>query len=135
MYRSILVPLDGSSFAEQALPVAADIAIRAKATLHLVLVHQAPAVVAGPGEPVVLDPGIDHQLRGEEGGYLATVQRRLAEGDAPLPVVTTVIEGPVADAVADYARLHAVDLVVMTTHAAGCRASRFPASPNRRARR
>ena len=63
MYRSLLVPLDGSSFAEQALRVAADIAARAKATLHLVLVHQASAVVAGPGEPVVLDPAIDQKLR------------------------------------------------------------------------
>jgi len=118
MYRSILVPVDGSSFAEQALPVAADIAMRAKATLHLVLVHQAPAVVAGPGEPVVLDPGIDHQLRGEEGGYLVALQRRLAQGDASR-VVATVIEGAVADAVAGYAREHAVDLVVMTTHGRG----------------
>lgn len=118
MYRSILVPLDGSSFAEQALAVAVDIATRAKATLHLVLVHQASAVVAGPGEPVVLDPGIDQQLRGEEGGYLATVQSRLAKDDA-LKVVCTVIEGPVADAVAAYAHDHAVDLVVMTTHGRG----------------
>lgn len=118
MYRSILVPLDGSTFAEQALSVAADIAARAKATLNLVLVHQASSVVAGPGEPVVLDPGIDERLRSEEGGYLAMVQGRIARGDT-LKVVTQVIEGPVADAVAGYAHDHAVDLVVMTTHGRG----------------
>ncbi|MFL5506421.1 MAG: universal stress protein [Gemmatimonadales bacterium] len=118
MYRSILVPLDGSTFAEQALPVAADIAARAKATLHLVLVHQATAVVAGPGEPVVLDPGIDERRRGEEGGYLARLQGLVAHGDA-VQVVSQVIEGPVADAVAHYAHAHAVDLVVMTTHGRG----------------
>jgi nucleotide-binding universal stress UspA family protein len=118
MYRSILVPLDGSSFAEQALAVAADIAVRAKATLHLVLVHQAASVVAGPGEPVVLDPGIDQQLRGEEGHYLASVQARLAK-DETLKVVVAMIEGPVADAVSSYAHDHAVDLVVMTTHGRG----------------
>lgn len=118
MYRSILVPLDGSTFAEQALPVAADIAVRAQATLHLVLVHQASSVVAGPGEPVVLDPGIDERLRSEEGGYLETVRGLVARGDT-VKVVTQVIEGPVADAVAGYAHDHAVDLVVMTTHGRG----------------
>jgi nucleotide-binding universal stress UspA family protein len=118
MYRSLLVPLDGSSFAEQALRVAADIAARAKATLHLVLVHQASAVVAGPGEPVVLDPEIDQKLRGEEEGYLGSVRQLVGKGDA-VQVVTQVVEGPVAESVARYAHDHAVDLVVMTTHGRG----------------
>jgi nucleotide-binding universal stress UspA family protein len=118
MYRSILVPLDGSRFAEQALYAAAEIAQRAKATLHLVLVHHASSVVAGPGEPVVLDPGIDERLRGEERGYLDAVRPRVAYGDM-VQVVTQVIEGPVADGIAGYAHDHAVDLVVMTTHGRG----------------
>jgi nucleotide-binding universal stress UspA family protein len=118
MYRAILVPLDGSSFAEQALVVAADIAVRAKATLHLVLVHQSAAVVAGPGEPVVMDPGIDERLRGEEQGYLANVHSLVARGEE-LKLVETVLEGPVAESLAQYAHDHAVDLVVMTTHGRG----------------
>ena len=118
MYRSVLVPLDGSSFAEQALPTAADIARRAGATLHLVLVHQDSTVVAGPGEPVVLDPGIDRQLRHEEDGYLELVRARLAQGDS-LRAVAMVLEGPVADAITTYAHEHAIDLVVMTTHGRG----------------
>jgi nucleotide-binding universal stress UspA family protein len=118
MYRSLLVPLDGSAFAEQALRVAADIAARAKATLHLVLVHQASSVVAGPGEPVVLDPAIDQKLRVEEHGYLDSVHELVGRGDA-VKVVTQVVEGPVAESVAAYAHDHAVDLVVMTTHGRG----------------
>jgi len=39
MYRSLLVPLDGSVFAEQALPLALDIARRADATISVVQVH------------------------------------------------------------------------------------------------
>ena len=34
MYRSLLVPLDGSSFAEQALPLALEICVRSGAALH-----------------------------------------------------------------------------------------------------
>ncbi|HEX5632433.1 MAG TPA: universal stress protein [Gemmatimonadales bacterium] len=118
MYRAILVPLDGSPFAEQALAVAADIAVRAGATLHLVLVHQGSAVVSGPGEPVVIDPGIDERLRGEERGYLGHVHARVAPG-GELRLVETVLEGPVAESIAHYAHDHAVDLVVMTTHGRG----------------
>jgi nucleotide-binding universal stress UspA family protein len=39
MYRSILVPLDGSLTNERALPVASAIARRCGATIHLALVH------------------------------------------------------------------------------------------------
>ena len=39
-FRSILVPLDGSPFAEQALPLAARIADRTGAKLRLALVHE-----------------------------------------------------------------------------------------------
>ena len=39
MYLSLLVPLDRSSFAEQALPLALSIARRANARLDLVEVH------------------------------------------------------------------------------------------------
>jgi nucleotide-binding universal stress UspA family protein len=40
MYRSLLVPLDGSAFAEQALPLTLGIARRAGAALNVVQVHQ-----------------------------------------------------------------------------------------------
>ena len=40
MYRSLLVPLDGSAFAEQALPLALSIARRAGATISVVQVHE-----------------------------------------------------------------------------------------------
>src|SRR5947209_15841020 len=40
MYRTILVPLDGSKLAEQALPLAVSIAKRAHANLRFARVHQ-----------------------------------------------------------------------------------------------
>ncbi len=118
MYRTILVPLDGSAFAEQALPVASELAARSKATLHLVLVHQAATVLAGPGEPVVLDPAIDERLRREELGYLASM-KQLVSKQGPVTIVEALLEGPVAPAVAEYAAAQHADLVVMTTHGRG----------------
>jgi hypothetical protein len=48
MYRSILVPLDGSSFGEHALPLALSIARRANAHLQLVRVHSVLDAVYAP---------------------------------------------------------------------------------------
>ena len=47
MYRSLLVPLDRSLFAEQALPLALNIARRAGARLDLVAVHALRASISG----------------------------------------------------------------------------------------
>jgi nucleotide-binding universal stress UspA family protein len=116
MYRSLLVPLDGSAFAEQALPLAAELAARSGATLHIVLVHHSTAVVPGPGEPVVFHPDVDNATRGQEQGYLTTVSTPLA---GTLRVVTRLLEGPIAESIADYARTSAIDLVVLTTHGRG----------------
>jgi nucleotide-binding universal stress UspA family protein len=117
MYRSLLIPLDGSSFAEQALPMAVEIAVRSGAALHIVLVHKAIAVVPGPGEPVVLDPVVDDASRRQEEEYLATVSKPLT--GKRLHVVTSLLDGPTAQAIGDYARARAIDLVVLTTHGRG----------------
>ncbi|MBP2647831.1 MAG: UspA domain protein [Gemmatimonadetes bacterium] len=118
MYRSLLVPLDGSSFAEQALPMAVEIAVRSGATLHLVLVHNSIAVVPGPGEPVVLDPAVDDASRRQEEEYLASVSRPLT-GQGVRQVVTRLLDGPTAETIATYARASVIDLVVLTTHGRG----------------
>ena len=47
-FRSILVPLDGSSFAEQAVPLASRIAQRAGGKLRLALVHRLPSAPIDP---------------------------------------------------------------------------------------
>jgi nucleotide-binding universal stress UspA family protein len=118
MYRSLLVPLDGSAFAEQALPMAAELAARSGASLHIVLVHNSTAVVPGPGEPVVLDPAIEHQVRLQEEAYLGSVSGPLSS-DGRFPVVTRLLEGRAAHTIAEYARSSAIDLVVLTTHGRG----------------
>lgn len=116
MLRHVLVPLDGSTFGEHALPMAASLARKAGAVLHLVHVHQMvpPATVAGVA---VLD-AIDLHLRQDEQAYLADVARRVTE-KFPLQVQTALTEGEVPVSLREYSRSHDVDLVVMSTHGRG----------------
>src|SRR5690349_17614894 len=60
MYRSILVPLDGSPLSEYALPTAYDIACRSGATLGLLHVHQCvtPTPIYVEGMPVIDERGL-----------------------------------------------------------------------------
>jgi hypothetical protein len=69
MIRSILVPLAGSPFGEQALPLAMEIARRAHAAVHLAHAHVP-----------VTDAYTANELRvaWEEGGREVTESRRLA---------------------------------------------------------
>src|SRR5437763_1536321 len=120
MIRSILVPLDGSDFAEHALPLAAALARRADATLHLAEVHHRtpPATVDSPAALDVMDL----HARQDEQVYLADVVRRLGNGDVPPPRTKTALlfaGGDVCVALKDYAGRESVDLVVMATHARG----------------
>src|SRR5262249_9647998 len=113
---SILVPLDGSTFGEHALPLAASLARRANAVLHLVHVHQAipPATVAG----VAIMDTLDLHLRQDEQAYLADVGRRLGEVN-PIRVETALLEGEVEPAIRAQAARVEADLVVMSTHGRG----------------
>jgi nucleotide-binding universal stress UspA family protein len=117
MYRAILVPLDGSAFGEQALPVALSIARRAGATVRLAHVHVAersPFVdrLALPGDAV------DLQARAAERAYLDRhAQWVAASQDIPIDVV--LLDGPVAAALGDHAQAAGVDLIVMSTHGRG----------------
>ena len=117
MYGSLLVPLDGSSFAEQALPLAAEICSRSGAVLHLVLVHDSLAAVPVYGEPVFLDQSIERASRQREADYLEAVARPfIGHG---IVVRTRLLEGPVAHALVGYARTSGIELVVLTTHGRG----------------
>jgi nucleotide-binding universal stress UspA family protein len=115
MFRSIMIPLDGSSLSEQALAVAADL-VRASAD-QLILVH-----VHSPSSdtPIIMEgmPVIDDQLRSlaadHERAYLELHADRLrADG---LTVDVRRLEGPTAASLTGYARGNAVDLIVLTTH-------------------
>jgi len=119
MLRSILVPLDGSDFAEHALPIAASLARQAGATLRLARVHVPITAEAAMG--VVIPDPYGLRERQEEQAYLDGVARRLREKVSPTPLTleTALLEGDVVAALTDHARAGSVDLVVMATHARG----------------
>jgi nucleotide-binding universal stress UspA family protein len=113
----MIVPLDGSQLAEQAVPVAAALARAADAELHLVHVH-----VATSAEPIHVEglPVVDEHLRPRwrehAQAYLDQARHRLASGDR---VSTVLLEGPIAPALASHARARGASLVVLTTHGRG----------------
>ena len=116
-FRSILVPLDGSALAEQAVPLAASIAQRARGKLHLTLVHQlgsAPVDAAA----AKLFTSIELATRKSERAYLRGIQARLREGGTRLSSAVTLTGAPGSE-LARYVREVGIDLVVMATHGRG----------------
>jgi nucleotide-binding universal stress UspA family protein len=122
MFRSVLVPLDGSPFAEYALPLAASVARRAGAPLRLAQVMHplsdqffwAPE----PGDPLGVE--LRAQTRSRAQAYLEDAGRRL-QGAGAVPVVCDVVEEGegVAESIRGDVLRGGADLVVMTTHGRG----------------
>ena len=124
MTGRILVPVDGSPFAEQAIPVAASIAGRTDAALELVLVHDVSVSVATWNVSAIAMPSFPQVPRAEaepviamRADYLLHLTDRV-KGEFAADIRSTLLEGSVVDALTDYANANA-DLVVMTTHARG----------------
>ena len=113
--QSILVPLDGSSLAEEALPLAQAIAERSRAKLKLVLIHE-PHILMEPGPAY---SKVELAMQKADRDYLKSVTTRL-RSVLGRSVSSAVLQGiPVAQTLASYARELGVDLVVMTTHGRG----------------
>jgi nucleotide-binding universal stress UspA family protein len=127
MYRSILVPLDGSPLSEYALPAACDIARRSGAALRLVHVHMrtTPDPIYVEGLPVI-DESTQSLDTDHERAYLERIRDRIIDQHGLR--VTIAIHDPVsdgerdmtiADALAADAASTDTDLIVMTTHGRG----------------
>jgi nucleotide-binding universal stress UspA family protein len=115
--RSVLVPLDGSHFAESALPVALDLARKARASLRLVMAHD-PAMALVTSDAPGAWTGLDEpDLREQEREYLAGLA-----GDIRIHGETIeyeLIDGRPGPALAEKITLAAPDLVVMASHGRG----------------
>lgn len=117
LFRSILVPLDGSGLAEQALPFALAIAERGRSKIKLVLVHEPPTTILGP-EDAELYARVEVAALRAEREYLKGVIQRFRGGTAQA-LSSAVLKGKVAGTLARYASETRADLVVMTTHGRG----------------
>ncbi|MGQ9548306.1 MAG: universal stress protein [Roseiflexus sp.] len=109
MCRSILVPLDGSAFSEHALPLALSVARRSGAQLYLA--H----VLSGRGG---LINGADRVTAASRTVYLERLAQQIEQQSVHSPI-TSILTGPVADTLLDYARSIRCDLIVLTTHGRG----------------
>jgi nucleotide-binding universal stress UspA family protein len=129
MYRSLLVPLDRSWFAELALPLALDIARRANGRLHLVEVHSLYFLEDIHGGWLPFEPDRDAERKRQEQHYLDATAK-WATCVSPVSVTAGVLSGSavlpstVADSILERAHTGKADLIVMTTHGRG-RLSRF----------
>jgi nucleotide-binding universal stress UspA family protein len=111
--RNILVPLDGSAFAEQVLPLATGLAHATAARLRLVTVHG-----LGSSEEllrVVVDSRFITTLAAVEEEYLTKLSARIRE-EHDLEVDAVLLPGSNVRVLSAYVRREAIDLVVMSTH-------------------
>lgn len=119
MFNEIVVPVDGSSFAELALPVALGIACKSGGEVRLVTVIT----------PLPLDQAKDDGVSVEEGrillakshaeSYQAELQKRVILSGCDVPISCHVETGPVVQRLDEHARGAQADLLVMTTHGRG----------------
>lgn len=117
MYKHILVPLDGSDLAEQAVVEARKlVAPNTEVTLFQVI--RLPLPVMSPDVGLSMPVIEMDDLMSEAMSYLNKVAAELAaEG---IDVKCDVVEADnVADAITEYARSHGIDLIVKTTHGRG----------------
>jgi nucleotide-binding universal stress UspA family protein len=120
MHRSIVVPLDGTSFSERALGPVARVAAATGASVHLVRVtDESNTGSAYPAEGVGLPTTGGPQTNGAgASAYLEEVGSRLAAA-CGATVRTRALTGPVARAILEYADRTGADGVALSTRAPG----------------
>lgn len=120
--NSILVPLDGSTIAEQALPHA--VALGEALGLKVILVRATPSAqdytlhfASRVSYPFSHIQDLSKKADGAAWGYLDTVCEKLRQQGVPL-VESRLIHGDPASSIIDMAREVRDSMVVMTTHGA-----------------
>lgn len=120
MSHTVIIPLDGSKLAEQALPLGISVAQQMDSTLQLVQVipsaNQSFNYLSTPdGHMMPID--IVETFRANAQRYLEQKKTQLLE--AGIAVETTVIEGDIAPAIANFANQEEAAYLVMSTHGRG----------------
>lgn len=109
MFKKLLVPLDRSPLAEQAIGQAAAIARASQAEIDLALVHQ-PFPFNGYS-----DAPWNVEAWSEEQQYLATIAAELTSGSS-VPVTYAALKGEPVEMLCQHIKDVQADLVVMTSH-------------------
>lgn len=111
MYKHLLVPLDQSELAEQALPHAAEVAEAMQAQISLISVVAVLDTEAMKMAGAALDWETEVEVRGE---YLQGLAGRLAAQG--LTCHQEVLTGDIGEEILRYAEDQDCDLIVMSTH-------------------
>jgi nucleotide-binding universal stress UspA family protein len=122
VFKSIVVPLDGSAFAEHALPLAATIARNAGARLRLVRVlpGMADRHFWAPSPGSKLETEFQENHRAAARTYLKQIDERLkAVLDVPVEYELIPQDVSVMESIRAYVAARDVDLVVLTSHGRG----------------
>ena len=115
MYKTILVPLDGSKRAEAILPHVEELAERYDAkVIFLHVVEPIPPVVGPEGMPVVLYEQGSEQRSRQAASYLEGVQDRFREKG--ISAEASTVYGPVVEGIIHAAEQEAVDLIALASH-------------------
>ncbi len=115
MYKTILVPLDGSKRAEAILPHVEDLAQHNNARVILLQVVEAPYADIGPYGivPALDQPTYERETRDAE-AYLAAVQNRLRQQGIDAQVRIT--HGTAVGQIIAIAGQEGADLIAMASH-------------------
>lgn len=112
-FKHILVPLDSSSLAEQAIDHAVALANHTGAEIHLLHVQKSPS----HADEHCTDP-VDWRLRRAElRSYLNRLAAQISAQD--IAVTLSIVEGRPAEQIVEYCEQHAIDLVVITAYGKG----------------
>ena len=114
--KRILVPLDGSDFAEQALSPAVALAIRHRAEIHLLSVV-CPVSVSFAEDTYL--PGWLDRAEARLRGYVEQTAAKVAARSEDLRVESHVCTGRVGETIREVVEELDIDLVVLTTHGRG----------------
>lgn len=115
MFKHILIPLDGSTRAERAIPVAARIARASGASLTLVRVVTAPVDFSAYAmeSPLIMQGVLDADIDNAT-SYLATIAKSAVL--AGVKTTTEVLTGSPALTIIDSSSSTKADLIVMCSH-------------------
>jgi nucleotide-binding universal stress UspA family protein len=113
-FKSILVPVDFSSHAQEAIRTAADLSVKYDASVTLVHVYQ-PVAYALPDGYVLYTPKQLADLLSECEKLLASAKRE-AEAAGARRVEIHQLQGVAATEIIEFASGRGIDLIVMGTH-------------------
>jgi nucleotide-binding universal stress UspA family protein len=126
LFKHVLVPLDGSALADQALGPAVAIArasgagltlLRVVAPVPLLVAYDVTVPLAYP--PLVPDEAATSQLMNETAVELARIAERLRDEHHLDVRSEVVVSGRTPTSIIEFAHAHDVDLIAMCTHGRG----------------